>query len=395
MLKAKAEVLSATDKRLGATIERCVALETHGEKGEPADWPLRVALGRPSADELAQNMAAVSDYVARLRTWESDAGFEVTWTQRQAGGLQVIPTHVVVRDVDVAAHMLGRDAERRLAMLRERAGRIRESSPGLDASEMEHVLRATKAWDDVDFALLLDAGRWFADHDARGLTPRQVPLAGFHAKWLNARQRRSLVAMLAGKEGLGLLEPPASVAFSYLDERHLEGGGRRFDLYVLGDTWFLPYHPDVAVIVENKDSYRYFPTFSRGVCIFGAGWSGASHVRELPWLRDVAHVFYWGDMDADGLEILNGYREGGLEVSSILMDLPSYRRYERFGTSAVTGKRALETRVRKDLPCLTADERKLYDLLCDPAHKGHRRVEQERIPLEDARAALSEALRPH
>ena len=54
---------------------------------------------------------------------------------------------------------------------------------------------------------------------------------------------------------------------------------------------------------------------------------------------------------------------------------------------------ALETRAHKDLPHLTPGERELYDLLCDPAHKGHRRIEQERIPLGDARAALLESVR--
>ena len=74
------------------------------------------------------------------------------------------------------------------------------------------------------------------------------------------------------------------------------------------------------------------------------------------------------------------------------MDLPSYRRYERFGTSIATGKRALESRERKELPYLTRNERALYDVLTDPGYKGHRRLEQERIPLDVAKEALTRAI---
>jgi hypothetical protein len=40
-----------------------------------------------------------------------------------------------------------------------------------------------------------------------------------------------------------------------------------------------------------------------------------------------------GDLDAAGLEIINGYREAGLAVASILMDLQTFRRFQQFGTA--------------------------------------------------------------
>jgi len=41
-----------------------------------------------------------------------------------------------------------------------------------------------------------------------------------------------------------------------------------------------------------------------------------------------------GDLDAAGLEIINGYREAGLAVASILMDLQTFRRFQQFGTAS-------------------------------------------------------------
>lgn len=396
MLKARQDILDAVGSRFDASLALVSAREAlcaAGPEQQPRPtWPLRVALGRPRADELATNMAAVSTYVTELRDWQRRRGFDVVWSERRVGSTQEIPTHVVVGDIDVAARMLGASHARRLDAARTRARAVHASFPALTDLEVASVLRQTRAWSDIDFELLMDAGTWFETNDATGLTPRQVPLAGFHAKWLNARGRRSLVCLLAGTDDLGLVDTAPQVELAWCDPAHLARGGRRYDSHVLGDVASLPYEVRVALIVENKDTYRYFPPTAGAVCIFGAGAAGAAHVARIPWIAEVGRLVYWGDMDADGLVILNSYREQGLAVESMLMDMAAYERYERFGTSLATGKQALDQRARRDLTHLEPGERELYDHLTDPGHARHRRIEQERIPLENAHAALQALL---
>jgi hypothetical protein len=72
----------------------------------------------------------------------------------------------------------------------------------------------------------------------------------------------------------------------------------------------------------------------------------------------------------------------------MLMDLATFRRYEPFGTSLDRRGTPLGPGTRRDLPQLDAAERAMYHALTDPAWKTHRRIEQERIPLADALAAL-------
>lgn len=415
MLKSKEEILRLVQRHFDAVLCDTVAGESFGvlpveaadgtakvgERSASADvrataveggWPYTVALGRPRADELAGQMVTVSSYVGELRNWSARDGFEVVWSMRMAGGRQTIPTHVVVSSIDVAAAMLGRPSRKRLLQLRERASQLNAAFPHLDVGEVAGVLRATREWDEVDFSLLLDAALWFACNDASGLTPRQVPLAGFHAKWLNGRGRQKLVAQLAGLDALGLVKPPPQVELAYLDPAYLAGSGRKYDLHVVGDACRLPYEPRVVVIVENRDTFRYFPQVEGGICINGAGSAGIAHVCQLPWIGLAAHLVYWGDMDADGLQILDGYRASGLELESMLMDHQSYLRYERYGTSQATGKQSLAQREYKQLAYLKPDEEALYQLLCDPQHTGYRRIEQERIPLADAQEALRAVL---
>ncbi|MBQ9003997.1 MAG: hypothetical protein IJ087_19300 [Eggerthellaceae bacterium] len=342
-------------------------------------WPQRIALGNPTRADLSADAVEISRIVEELLDWERAAPVELVFKRRMIGGaLHDIPTHVLVEAIDDSARLCGRAAERSLRRARERAellcGRL-----GTSGDVLFRVLKATDGYDDVDFSLLVEASCWFRDNDATGLTPRQVPLPGFSAKWIDSQARRDIVQALCGRQ-LDLKERARSVEYAYLDPDYLVSGARRYDSYVEGDALTLPYDPDFVVIVENKDTFRSFPPRAGGVCLFGSGWAGTALIPDLPWIRSASPCYYWGDIDADGFEILNAYRAAGLAVESLLMDMATYEMYERFGTDFATGATSLATRREKPLEFLTEQERAVYRMLVARECPGHRRIEQERIP---------------
>jgi hypothetical protein len=70
------------------------------------------------------------------------------------------------------------------------------------------------------------AAAWFRVNSASGLTLRQVPIEGLHAKWLNTH--RPLVTALARLDTLGLVTShPQRVHFTYLAPGHLAAGTTR------------------------------------------------------------------------------------------------------------------------------------------------------------------------
>jgi hypothetical protein len=242
---------------------------------------------------------------------------------------------------------------------------------------------------DLDFELLCRAADWFATRSGAGLTPRQVPVEGLHAKWLNTRQH--LVARLAGRDGLDLLPPhPARIHFTYLDPTHRASAGRVHDSATVGDATTLAYRPSIVVISENKDTAIHFPPIPGAVSIEGVGRGGAT-LAAFDWVRDADCLIYWGDMDADGLEILDGFRAAGLAARSLFMDVDSYTRWSRYGTNLDPKGQPLKVRTPAATRYLTDAEHELYLLLCDPSFTGHRRVEQERIPLAVAASAVLRA----
>lgn len=361
------------------------------------DWPYVLALGRPSRQWLLNNLSALSSLIRMLRGWEGEYGTSTIYQMREAGGPKRVPSHVVVPTADVAARLAApRKGERWEAILRRtriRTDLLRAKFPQLDAQSAARVLRSLDACDDLECDLVLRAGAWMRTHQTNGLTYRQVPIPGIDSKWLQNRKRCELLEVLSGKEELGLVGWPALVEFSYLDPAHLAAGKRHYDSWTFGDVACPAYEPSVVIVVENKDTYLSFPQVDGGVCVFGSGFAGAATVGRLPWLSSARQIVYWGDLDADGFEILNSYRTGGLSCSSILMDVATLERFGCYGTNLEKDHRTRIVRERRGLPHLTASENAAYDLLTDPNYTGNRRLEQERIPLDEAIRAIAQLVR--
>lgn len=358
--------------------------------GEVVEWNGRVALGKPTGPDFTRNFTAHAAWAREWFTWAQHHGLTVEEENRRVGtssAAQTMPVAAAAATPAAAAALLGGPWPARREVAATRAGQVRALFPHLvPGPALTSLVRTVTGWSALDFELLCQAGAWFAAHDATGLTPRQVPIPGMHAKWLNTRQGQ--VCLLAGIDTLALATAHASrVHFTYLDPEHLRAGGRRHDSHTVGDHVQLAYAPSVVIICENKDTVATFPPVASAIAVEGNG-RGAGAIASLGWVTAAPHVAYWGDMDADGLEILQEFRAAGVPATSLLMDLGAYRAWALFGTRHDRFGRELMGRDPRPTPDLSGGERALYEQLCDPAFTGYRRVEQERIPLPVALADL-------
>jgi hypothetical protein len=390
-MKEPHQVLATAGNRLGRSWFHEVTT------GPCGDWPHSFPLGEPSNAELEADFAAIHRQAETWWRWAADQHATLEQTNRRvSGSLQQLPTHLQVATVDEAARLVGGPWPGRLERGRARQPVLAARFPMLGAA-LSSTIRDADLLGDQDFQTLCAVGEWFRDHgaEAAGLTPRQVPVPGVHAKWLNANRR--LVARLAGlgdEADLGLLPPhPARIHFTYLDPAHLATGDRRHDSATVGDQSEPAYRPRVVIISENKDTAIHFPPIPGGISIEGVGRGGGT-VAAFDWVRDAGTLLYWGDMDPDGMEILDGFRTAGLAVRSMLMDVDAYEKWERYGTNTDAKGRPLVPRPPRPVPSLTDQERQLYHSLCSPSWTRHRRVEQERIPLEVAALIVGDGCYP-
>jgi hypothetical protein len=352
--------------------------------GSGCNWPHTIALGSYSSAELAAEFPATRERIQALREWASANDLALTdGNRRVQGTTQPIPTHVTIADVDTAARLSGKPWVDRLQRGRTRGATLANRYPG--CPNVPKAVRLTDSWHEVDFVLLQTVSDWFTSNRAAGLTPRQVPVPGVHAKWLNTG--RPVVELLIGRSLELLARHPARIHFTYLDPDHLAAGGRRFDSATVGDTNAVAYEPDIVIITENKDTAINFPATTQAIIVEGDGFGGSTAAR-FRWIVDAPLVVYWGDIDAEGFEILDGYRRDGIPAASILMDPNTRRAYAAWGTNIDKDGQPIKVRTPKPLPTLNNEERVAYAAACSGDDGLPLRIEQERIPLEEARCSV-------
>jgi hypothetical protein len=353
------------------------------------DWPFRVPLGTPPKMLLERDFKTALTWARTWEEWAEVRHLTLDWRTRVVSGTtQPLPTHLTIPDADTAASLCGGHWPGRLTEARRRLTLVRNAFPHADHAR---VIRGAESLSDVDYQLLLDAARWFTMNTAAGLTPRQVPLPGFHSKWLNKNQ--ALIQALSGREDLGLSSRPTRVHFTYLDTGHRVNGGRRHESITIGDRAEPAYEPETVVILENKDTAVYFPPVPGGIAVEGEGTKAPGTLPLIPWIRQCRDVIYWGDIDAAGLSIVNDLRMAGVNVDTMLMDYATYEAYEQFGAWTDEKGKPVPCSRRRKLPALTPTEQHMYQMLTDPTSTRVRRVEQERIPLEVAAEHLGTLLK--
>jgi hypothetical protein len=120
-------------------------------------------------------------------------------------------------------------------------------------------------------------------------------------------------------------------------------------------------------ILENKMNFLAFPEVQDAAAIWGKGFQ-VSILKNIDWLAS-AEIFYWGDLDAHGFQILSQLRSYYPHTQALLMDWETLHRFQGdWGIGAVTSATLL--------PGLTAKEQRVFDFL----KSNNLRLEQEKIP---------------
>jgi hypothetical protein len=144
----------------------------------------------------------------------------------------------------------------------------------------------------------------------------------------------------------------------------------------------LPLGGNTVVIVENEMTFLTLPTLPETIAVYGAG-DAAALLVTVAWLGS-CRVFYWGDLDSHGFEILSNLRRQFPNVTSILMDECTLSDHNVFAVEAAA------TRAKGRLE-LTPVEQLLYDRLVETG----KLLEQERIPDSYSRPRLWQAVWPN
>lgn len=134
-----------------------------------------------------------------------------------------------------------------------------------------------------------------------------------------------------------------------------------------------------VIIVENKYNLmkiiELIPQMRDTLVVWGCGYK-VTVLRDVPWLDEV-ELYYWGDMDAHGYEILSNVRKHFPKIESIMMDKAAMDVHP----VRVDGKESPVTHLLN----LTPEEEEVYEWVRQHTY----RYEQEYLPEDYVTKCLS------
>lgn len=175
--------------------------------------------------------------------------------------------------------------------------------------------------------------------------------------------------------------PTPSICVRSLDEHLRLAGVRKLFLSQDDIADFQPPHRRIF-ITENKVNGYTFPDAEDSLILFGMGYGVLEMAESAPWLAD-KEIYYWGDLDHDGFNILSNLRKvlPEMKIHSFLMDKETLLAY--------VDPKVKDTGNTTTIPdCLTVSEKMAWKLI----HDNGWRLEQERIPHEEVEWAVESLL---
>ena len=335
-------------------------------------FPMRIRFGIPSTtDDFAKLQQEVTTLAA------GNFGYSIEWEEKNTRkhGVQKLPSQVRFDSEDQFVKALGKAGEVQLfrANISASLSRLPQLRDWL-VSHVKWVVEFGTIWNEM-----LLVGEYFLANPRPGLYTRQLPIAA-HTKFVqeNTRVIGSMLDFLlpdeaksdgnSFEERFGLKPLAPLVRFRMLDQMLLKTLALSHSEMGLPLEVFsrLPIHGLHVIITENLMNFECLPEAANTLAIWGQG-NAAELLHKVPWLAD-CDVYYWGDIDEHGFQILSRLRSKFPSIRSVMMEVDTFEKYRHLtGAGEKAGKPPSN---------LTTEEQKAYDIVA----REKLRLEQEKIP---------------
>lgn len=249
-MKSTAQIVTA----VGRWVTKDWIPQLAGE-GPSAPWPRTVPLGKPTSEELLDDLPTVTRWTHDVLGLAALPGVDVVRAGVRSLDTTIqVPARLQIESWDAALAITGRSRE-----YATHEWHVRQVSEQFPMVEGMRLLRKFAALDDAQRDTLLRAAAYFRDNDVAafaGQATRMIPVEGVSGKWLNSSSNRDFIEWLTGQHIEATVGRARTIRLAYVDPAHLAAGGRRHDSMTAGDTHTFPYEPCTVLIVENKDLPR-------------------------------------------------------------------------------------------------------------------------------------------
>lgn len=351
------------------------------ETTEESFFPKEITrIGKILPKDILYRLSEHKTVIAELQKSATQWGFTLEMREKnfEKIGNQTIPDRIIIPSAEVYLRILRRRNE--LDIFSRNWQLIHCEMPQLiDWCRCNPIrLISHDTWMDT-----LNVCRYFLAHPLPNLYIRELPI-DIHTKYIEEHKDllRSLLDTLLpastiradektfeDRYGLKSAEPLIRVRFL---DTSLTPVPNWTDISITLSLFRQLNCPCIRLFVaENKMNFLTLPPMPNSIAVWSGGGFNISYLKDIPWISSV-QSYYWGDLDAQGLQILNQFRTYYPTAMSFLMNqetLHLYRHLLKEGTPALT----------QLLLHLTEDEQSLYRFL----QENNLRLEQERIPQKE------------
>jgi len=346
-------------------------------------------IGKVSPKDILSRLSVYRESIAKLKEHAKGTkplGYSIEFTEREFGkiGAQPVPSRILIETLDDYLYITGKKT----------AFRTFSSTFELIRRELPQLL----GWVELNTMKLIDHTTWpdtlkvchyFLRCPKPNLYIRQLPVE-VHTKYI--LENKSLITSLLNylipdhinaeekdfEKRFNLLSREQLIRIRFLDPSVSPLQGITDISFTENELSGYAFAVDNILITENLMNFLTLPKTDKTIAIWSGGGFNVSYLRSIVWLTN-KRFFYWGDIDAQGFQILSQCRRYFPNTRSVMMDGDTLRAFASgMGTPA------------KELPLtnLTEEELSVYKQVV----RDTIRLEQEKITQQYAEQRLAEVI---
>jgi hypothetical protein len=351
------------------------------------EWPLYIKPGKKLPNNFAERNRELEALYQRS-SHHHPHGYIVVeaQTNKRRDGLQSEPVAYYFQSRQHLLAYLNRqdDFEAFATQVQSTLDAFPQLRPWL-AAHIKTVIAHIAIWPHV-----LQVLHYFAANPLPQVYIRQISLPGIDTKFIEQHKKLlytlldivlppearfdaySGVAQFEQRFGLQSITPMIHLRWLHPQQAHAYTGGLQSLSVPISDLQHQHWQVPRVFVVENKVPFLHFEQYiphhllPGSLLIFGSG-KAVSLLAGCAWLAH-SRLLYWGDIDAEGFEILNQLLVLCPHALPVCMDAATWQHHEH---TIVSGSGA----AARPLPQLPITLTALYEHVC----ATNQRIEQERI----------------
>lgn len=320
-------------------------LEKKWESGEilcniiekKALFPVRIKINGPNSNELSLEFEKVIQWIEKLKgKAKSKLGYGYSLEEREINfrivGRNHIPVYAVIETPEDALRLLNKNAEAKIFqnICQEffEEWRTHRKFTHLKEWFLKYPLRVIDLIGKNSSKIILVL-KWFEHNPKHFVYIRQLDIEGVDTKFIEKHQSilGELLEILLPEtdfdsckkkfeDKFRLRKKPSMIRFRILDEYYSEQVFRDITI-PLEEFQSWENTIEKVFFTENEINFLSFPSLKNSVVIFGKGY-GIYLLFDVQWLKS-REVYYWGDIDTHGFNILSIARGFLPNIKSFLM----------------------------------------------------------------------------